>query len=150
MHALEWLEEPVRGMRLVPLSACQAGQVASVAGGEVFGLISGLLAGGVRAVVAGLWPVADEESPPIMWSFYRHLLLEPLPSALARAQCEALAKPGGSPLFWAAFALFGDANAVRPAWRPWRWLARWRQRRHARYCATLGQNVGSKPRSHPP
>jgi tetratricopeptide (TPR) repeat protein len=137
IHALEWLEEPVKGLRLVTLSACRSAQVGSVAGGEVFGMVSGLLAGGARAVVAGLWPVADDETPPFMWSFYRHLLLEPLPSALARAQREALARPDGSPLFWAAFALFGDAEAVRPASRPWRWLARWRQRRHARRCANI-------------
>jgi hypothetical protein len=86
-----------------------------------------------------------------MWSFYRHLLLEPLPSALARAQREALARTDGSPLFWAAFALFGDADAARPALRPWRWLARWRQRRHARYCATRGwQKESRQPRSDPP
>src|SRR5207237_285470 len=65
VHALEWLDEPVRGLRLVTLSACWAAQVAPVAGGEVFGLVSGLLGGGARAVVAGLWPVADEEAPPL-------------------------------------------------------------------------------------
>jgi CHAT domain-containing protein len=129
LHALEWLEEPVRGLPLVTLSACRAAELAPLAGGEVFGLVAGLLAGGVRAVVAGLWPVADAEAPPLMWSFYRHLLLEPLPAALAAAQREALA---GSPLFWAAFALFGDPEAMPAAPRPWRWLARRRQRRHAR------------------
>jgi CHAT domain-containing protein len=132
LHALEWLEEPVRGLPLVTLSACRAAQVAALAGGEMFGLVTGLLGGGVRAVVAGLWPVADEETPPLMWSFYRHLTRESLPAALARAQREALSLPEGSPLFWAAFALFGDPDAVRPPPVPWRWLASWRQRRHAR------------------
>jgi CHAT domain-containing protein len=132
VHALEWLEEPVKGLRLVTLSACWSAQVASVVGGEVFGLVSGLLGGGTRAVLAGLWKVADKETPPFMWSFYRHLLLEPLPSALARAQREALSHPEGSPLFWASFALFGDPDAVRPPFVPWRWLASWRQRHHAR------------------
>jgi hypothetical protein len=132
IHALEWLEEPVRGVRLVTLSACRAAQVGPVAGGEVFGLVGGLLGGGARAVVAGLWLLADEETPPFMWSFYRHLLREPLPTALARAQREALSDPEGSPLFWAAFALFGDPEAIRPPPFPWRWLASWRQRHHAR------------------
>jgi tetratricopeptide (TPR) repeat protein len=131
LHALEWLEEPVSGLPLVTLSACRAGEVAPLAGGEVFGLVTGLLGGGVRAVVAGLWPVADAESPPLMWSFYRQLMRESLPAALARAQREALACPGGSPLFWAAFALFGDPDAVGPAPIPFRWLASWRQQRHA-------------------
>src|SRR5262245_60586716 len=53
IHALEWLEEPVRGVRLVTLSACRAAQVAPVAGGEVFGLVGGLLGSGARARVAG-------------------------------------------------------------------------------------------------
>jgi CHAT domain-containing protein len=132
VHALEWLEEPVRGMRLVTLSACQAAEVAPVAGGEVFGLVSALLGGGARAVVAGLWPVPDRETPPLMWSFYRRLTRESLPAALAGAQREALSDPGGSPLFWAAFALFGDPHAVQPAPFPWRWLASRRRRQHAR------------------
>jgi CHAT domain-containing protein/tetratricopeptide (TPR) repeat protein len=135
LHALEWLEEPVRGLPLMTLSACRSAAVAPLAGGEAFGLVTGLLAAGVRAVIAGLWPVADERTPPLMWSFYRHLLLEPLPAALAAAQREALAGPDASPLFWAAFALFGDPDAIPAAPRPWRWLLRWRQRRHARQYA---------------
>jgi hypothetical protein len=95
-------------------------------------LVGGLLGGGARAVLAGLWPVADEEAPPLLWAFYRHLLREPLPMALARAQREALSDPKGSPLFWAAFALFGDPDAVRPPPVPLRWLTSWRQRQHAR------------------
>jgi CHAT domain-containing protein len=131
IHALEWLDEPVAGLPLVTLSACCSAKVAPLLGQEVFGLVTGLLGGGVRAVLAGLWPVADRETPPFMWSFYRHRLVHDLATALALAQREALALPGGSPLFWAAFALFGDATALPPAASYWRWLARWRQRRHA-------------------
>lgn len=134
LHALEWLDEPVRGLALVTLSACRAGAVAALAPatGETFGLVTGLLAAGVRAVVAGLWLVADAEAPPLIWSFYRHLMLRPPAEALALAQREALARPASSPLFWAAFALFGDALAVPAPGPLWRALARWRQRRHAR------------------
>ncbi|HKB37387.1 MAG TPA: CHAT domain-containing protein [Gemmataceae bacterium] len=139
VHALEWLDEPVAGLRLVTLSACRTAKVGPLIGTEVFGLVTGLLGGGVRAVVAGLWLLGDAETLPLMASFYRHRLAHDLPAALALAQREALAQPEGSPLFWAAFALFGDADAVQPASRPWRWLARWRQRRHARHCAALGR-----------
>jgi CHAT domain-containing protein len=112
--------------------------VAPLVGREVFGLVSGLLGSGVRAVLAGLWPVADRETVPLMWRFYRARLTGDLATALAEAQRAALADPGASPLFWAAFGLFGDAAAL-PA--PPRWLrplARWRRRRHGRRFPTPG------------
>jgi tetratricopeptide (TPR) repeat protein len=131
-RGLEWLEEAVGGLPLVTLSACRSAEVAPLVGREVFGLVTGLLGSGVRAVLAGLWPVADRETLPLMWRFYRHRLTCDLAEALALAQREALADPDSSPLFWAAFALFGDAEALAAPGRWWRWWARWRQRRHAR------------------
>jgi CHAT domain-containing protein len=142
LYAQEWLEEPVHGLPLVTLSACRAAEVAPLAGGEVFGQVTGLLAGGVRAVVAGLWPVADEETPPLMWSFYRHLMRESTATSLASAQRESLHRADSSPLFWAAFALFGDGDSIPARSGLWRWFASWRQRRHAqRYpspCVSTG------------
>jgi CHAT domain-containing protein len=132
LRALEWLTEPVGGLPLVTLSACRSAAVAPLLGREVFGLVTGLLGGGVRAVLAGLWPVADRETLPLMWRFYRHRLTADLATALARAQREGLAAPDASPLFWAAFALFGDPAALPAPGRLTRWLARWRQVRHAR------------------
>jgi tetratricopeptide (TPR) repeat protein len=132
LRALEWLTEPVDGLPLVTLSACRSAAVAPLLGHEVFGLVTGLLGGGVRAVLAGLWPVADREALPLVWRFYRHRLTADLATALARAQRESLAAPDASPLYWAAFALFGDPAAVPAPGRLTRWLARWRQARHAR------------------
>jgi hypothetical protein len=132
IHALEWLEEPVAGLPLVTLSACRSAEVAPLVGREVFGIVTGLLGGGVRAVLAGLWPVADRETPSLMWRFYRHRLLHELPTALALAQREALAAPGSSPLFWAVFALFGDGGAIPAPGFLCRFLARPWQRRHLR------------------
>jgi tetratricopeptide (TPR) repeat protein len=131
-RALEWLDEPLAGLPLVTLSACRSAEVAPLVGREVFGLVTGLLGAGARAVVAGLWPVADREAVPFMWDFYRRRLTADLPAALARAQRGALSGPASSPLFWGAFALFGDPGALPAPGRGWRWLARWRQRRHAR------------------
>jgi tetratricopeptide (TPR) repeat protein len=131
-RALEWLDEPLAGLPLVTLSACRSAEVAPLVGREVFGLVTGLLGSGVRAVVAGLWPVADREAGPFMWRFYRHRLTADLPTALALAQRESAAGPAVSPLFWAAFGLFGDPCTLPAPGRWWRWLARWRQRRHAR------------------
>jgi tetratricopeptide (TPR) repeat protein len=132
VHALEWLEEPVAGLPLVTLSACRSAEVAPLVGREVFGLVTGLLGGGVRAVLAGLWTVADREVPPLMWRFYRHRLLHELPTALALAQRETLGAPGGSPLFWAVFALFGDGEAIPAPGILGRFLARRRLRQHLR------------------
>jgi hypothetical protein len=131
-RALQWLDEPLDGLPLVTLSACRSAEVGGLAGREVFGLVTGLLGSGVRSVVAGLWPVADREALPFMYSFYRERLDADVPAALARAQRTALSQPEHSPLFWGAFAFFGDAESLpRPRWW-WRWLSRWRQKRHAR------------------
>jgi tetratricopeptide (TPR) repeat protein len=131
-RALEWLQEPADGLPLVTLSACRSAAVAAVLGREVFGLVTGLLAAGVRGVLAGLWSVADRETLLLMWRFYRQRLTCDPATALARAQSETLATPAGSPLFWAPFAFFGDPGALPPP-APWRrWWARWRQRRLAR------------------
>jgi tetratricopeptide (TPR) repeat protein len=132
LRALEWLNEPVDGLPLVTLSACRSAEVAPLLGREVFGLVTGLLGGGVRTVLAGLWPVADSETWPLMWRFYRHRLTADLATALALAQRESLAAPDASPLFWAAFALFGDPCALPAPSCLTRWLARRHQARHAR------------------
>jgi CHAT domain-containing protein len=132
IHALEWLEEPVADLPLVTLSACRSAEVGPLMGREMFGLVTGLLAGGVGVVLAGAWPVADREVPPLMWRFYRHRLLHDLPRALALAQREALQAPDGSPLFWAVFALFGDGDALPAPGILARFLARRRYRWHQR------------------
>jgi CHAT domain-containing protein len=132
LHAAEWFDEPVNGLALATLSACRAAEVAPLEGREVFGSVMGLLGAGVRAVLAGLWPLGDRETLPLMWSFYRHRLTCDLATALARAQREALAEPNSSPLFWAAFALFGDPSALPAPRFPWRLVRSWRQRRHGR------------------
>jgi tetratricopeptide (TPR) repeat protein len=132
VHALEWLGEPVARLPLLTLSACRSAEVAPVLGQEVFGLVTGLLGAGVRAVLAGLWPVTDRETAPLMWRFYRQRLTHDLAAALARAQREELARPHASPLFWAAFALHGDAEALPAAGWLGRWLGGRRRRWHAR------------------
>jgi CHAT domain-containing protein len=130
IHALEWLEEPVCGLPLVTLSACRSAEVAPLLGREVFGLVTGLLGGGVRSILAGLWPVADREVPPLMWRFYRHRLVYDLPTALAQAQRGAVEDPSSSPLFWAVFALFGDGSALPVPGILGRLLGRYRYRWH--------------------
>jgi CHAT domain-containing protein len=121
----------VAGLPLLALSACRSAEVAPLLGQEVFGLVTGLLGAGVRAVLAGLWPVADRETVLLMWRLYHQRLTHDLAGALARAQREELARPHASPLFWAAFALHGDAAALpAPGWLG-RWLGGRRGRWHA-------------------
>jgi hypothetical protein len=139
IRALEWLAEPVAGLRLVTLSSCRSGEVGSYLGRETFGQVTGLLGAGVRAVLASLWTIADRETCAVMWRFYRHRLTCDLATALARTQRE-LQAAGVSALFWAAFTLFGEGDAIpAPVW-PWRAWARWRQRRHKRryHCLVNG------------
>jgi hypothetical protein len=70
-----------------------------------------------------------------------------LATALVPAQREGLAAADSNPLFWSAFALFGEA----PPWGPfhswWRWLARWRHRRHAAryFLSPEGGPDGTRP-----
>jgi CHAT domain-containing protein len=122
-HASEWVGEPVAGLPLVTLSACRSAATAGFLGQETFGLAAGLQAGGARAVLAGLWPLADAENAPIMTSFYRHRRTTDLAAALANTQREAIAA-GCSPLFWAPLVLYGDSAALRPCPRVLRWLVR--------------------------
>jgi tetratricopeptide (TPR) repeat protein len=131
IRALDWLDEPVAGLPLVTLSACRSAGTAPLLGQEGFGLVTGLLGGGARAVLAALWPLPDRETSGLMYCFYRNRLEHDLAAALARTQRGALADPDSSPLFWAALALHGDGTALpAPGWFG-RWLGRLRARRHA-------------------
>jgi hypothetical protein len=121
-YAAEWVDEPIAGLPLATLSACRSAETSELFPNENFGLVAGFLAGGARAVVAGLWPLADEETAPLMERFYRHRLKLNLPEALAMTQREAI----NAGLFWAPLTLYGDATALRPypAWAQslYRWL----------------------------
>jgi tetratricopeptide (TPR) repeat protein len=110
--ALEWLGERVAGLGLVALSACRSAEVGTGLGRQTFGLVSGLLGGGVRAVLAGLWPLPDRETRAVVGAFYRHRRDTDLADALARAQRDALADAGSSPFTWAGLTLHGDPNGL--------------------------------------
>jgi tetratricopeptide (TPR) repeat protein len=138
-----WLGENVEQLPLVTLSTCNSAAVAPAVGGEVFGLVSGLLASGVRAVMGGICRIPDRETAVFMWRFYRETLTHDLAGALAQAQRDTLAEGDASPLYWAIFVLFGDAAALPgPRW-PWRWLARWRRRRYTRNVPIPGADAAS-------
>jgi CHAT domain-containing protein len=140
-YASEWPGEPIRDLPLVTLSACRSGEVASLFGREVFGLVSGVLGGGARAVVAGLWSVPDREAMNFMFAFYHHLMAHDPPTALAKAQREALRGSQSNPLFWSVFAVFGDPCALTPPFAAMRWWVRRRQARYLDRCRAIQQDA---------
>jgi tetratricopeptide (TPR) repeat protein len=143
-YASEWPHEPVRDLPLVTLSACRSGEVASLFGREVFGLVSGVLGGGARAVVAGLWSVPDRQAMPFMFAFYHHLMAHDPTAALARAQRDALGNPDSHPLFWSVFAIFGHPQALPP---PVSWMGWWVRRRQIGYLARCREIQQDLPES---
>ncbi len=138
----EWLNEALVGLPLVTVGTCRLAEGSSLTGREVTSLVTGLLANGVRSVVTGLWPISDREVLRFMSRFYHERMTADVPTAMARAQREAIRQGDISPSSWAAFAFFGDPDALPRPSRWLRWLARWRQARHARRFL-LRQNEGS-------
>jgi CHAT domain-containing protein/tetratricopeptide (TPR) repeat protein len=91
---------------VVVLSACETALGKEVRGEGLVGLGSTMLARGARAVVASLWPVADETGERLMTDFYRHLLRDSLSPerALGVAMRSVVSRDrSADPAFWAAF-----------------------------------------------
>ena len=87
-------------------SACDTAIGKEVLSEGLVGIGYTTLARGARAVVASLWPVADEMSAQLMTEFYRHLLRDSLsaPAALSSAMRSVLAHdPAADPALWAPF-----------------------------------------------
>jgi CHAT domain-containing protein len=72
---------------LVVLSACDTGRGDATLGGDVVGLVRGLLAAGARNAVVSLWPVDDEATCVLMDAFAQQLRTGcTIADALAAAQ----------------------------------------------------------------
>jgi CHAT domain-containing protein len=87
-------------------SACETAVGKEVLSEGLIGIGYTTLARGARAVVASLWPVADEMSAQLMTEFYRHLLRDSMsaPAALGSAMRSVLAQnPNADPALWAPF-----------------------------------------------
>jgi CHAT domain-containing protein len=64
---------------------------------------------GVKAVIASLWPVADESTAPLMTAFYRARQSGgSKAAALQAAQLSLLRGPYAHPYHWAPFVLLGN------------------------------------------
>jgi CHAT domain-containing protein len=101
-----------RGVDLLTLSACETavGGGADANGREVEGLGALVQQRGARAVMATLWPVADESTGLLMQRFYQLRVGSRLSKAqaLQQAQLELLHGKYAHPFFWAPFILMGN------------------------------------------
>ena len=90
---------------VVVLSACETALGKEVRSEGLVGLGSTMLARGARAVVASLWPVADETGERLMTDFYRHLHNSERPEvALGAAMRSVVSRDrSADPALWAAF-----------------------------------------------
>lgn len=105
--------------QLVILSACRSGSGAVIGGEGVMGLASAFFQAGARTVVAGLWPLRDDETAALAAELGRHLGRgESVGSALARAR-QTLIRRGAPRAAWAGLVVLGDADLVLlPGGRP--------------------------------
>jgi CHAT domain-containing protein len=102
------------GTDLVVLSACESGLGDVQSSEGVYGLRRSFLYAGARSVVTSLFSVPDQDTRPLMKSFYEGLAegrgkLEALHEAQRKA-LEARRKQHGAahPFYWAGFILVGE------------------------------------------
>ncbi|HET8775624.1 MAG TPA: CHAT domain-containing protein [Thermoanaerobaculia bacterium] len=112
-------ELDLSGVNLVVLSACRSGIGQGSGGDDIIGLTRSILYAGSPGVIATLWNISDDGTPPLIEKFYEHLLAgETAADALRAAQTELLRDPDlKHPRYWAAFFLTGDpqGNWKRPS-----------------------------------
>ncbi len=98
------------GVNLVVLSACRSGVGKRSGGDEIVGLTRSLLYAGSPGVIATLWNISDDATPPLIEKLYDRLLDGAAASdALRAAQVDMLRDPRfAAPRYWAAFFLTGD------------------------------------------
>jgi CHAT domain-containing protein len=105
-----------RDMRyeLVVLSACETGRNKLAPGDELIGLGRGFLYAGAGALVSSLWQIEGQCTSALMQAFYENLLeKQSKAEALAAAQRQILQESSLShPIFWAAFQLIGNNEAL--------------------------------------
>jgi CHAT domain-containing protein/Tfp pilus assembly protein PilF len=106
LHDVYNLSLPVE---LVVLSACRTGVGKEVKGEGLIGLTRGFMHAGAARVVSTLWQVDTDDTADLMRIFYRHMLKDNLPPAMAlqAAQVE-MRKSHSAPYRWAGFILQGE------------------------------------------
>lgn len=97
----------LKRISLVALSACETGTTRPEVGGETFGMLRGLLAGGVRSAMVMAWPVDDLASSRFYGNFYERFGAETTGEAHRRAALK-VKDEFVHPFYWAAPTLYGD------------------------------------------
>jgi CHAT domain-containing protein len=102
---------PLRKLRLVVLSSCEAGIGPSFGNEGTLSLARPFLVAGVPQVVATLWSVSDRGAKDLVATFYDRILRgsDPIDALrLAQVKCVRTAdRDSLDPRSWAAFTLFG-------------------------------------------
>jgi CHAT domain-containing protein len=109
LTAAEMFELPLRGTSLVTLASCEAGQVATEANNELFGITRSLLYAGAQNLLLPLLKVDDAATAFWLRAFYQAARSNSLPQAALLANRAALNNPKfkDHPRFWATFMLIG-------------------------------------------
>ena len=107
---------PLKGVRLVTLSACETGRGKEVRGEGVQSFSTSFLAAGVPSVVTSLWAVPDRRTAQLMMRFYSRLAHgESVANALRGAKLEFVHSTAAAhPANWAAFVVAGNPAARLP------------------------------------
>jgi CHAT domain-containing protein len=102
----------MRGVSLVTLSACESGLGKVLKGEEIVGFTRSFLSAGASAMVASLWPVADDSTESLMTTLYRSMTEgADLMDAMRTAQVEVQKKRRfAHPFFWAPFNVIGNGR----------------------------------------
>ena len=96
---------------LATLSACQTGVTQVQSGDELFGLVRGFLAAGVRSVAVSLWPADDQATAALMQEFYQRLFQGQSKASALRGAQQIMRVRFPHPYHWAAFALIGERGS---------------------------------------
>lgn len=104
--AREVIDIPLHA-NLVTLSACKSAGARAYAGEGLMGFAWAFLHAGAKAVVAGLWPVSDDSSGPLMEKFYEGVAAGRGTScALREAKLEMLRGRFSKAFYWGAFQTY--------------------------------------------
>jgi CHAT domain-containing protein len=108
LPAAALLSLPLRGMKLVVLSACESGTLQVRISNEIYGFPWALLAGGAENVVTSRWRVDGASNGRWMRTFYASIASGSSPAQAAAAAVREMRKENGShPYFWAAMQVNG-------------------------------------------
>eukprot|EP00026_Physarum_polycephalum_P005454 Phypoly_transcript_05488.p1 GENE.Phypoly_transcript_05488~~Phypoly_transcript_05488.p1 ORF type:complete len:648 (+),score=96.61 Phypoly_transcript_05488:285-1946(+) len=101
---------PLRGTKLVVLSACVSG-IGHITSGGVIGLVNAFLRAGAQCVVASMCPVDDQITKKFMEHMYTKLVLQGTTVNEAVASAREDLRSRGEPVWsWGAFVVCGNGN----------------------------------------